>query len=265
MTRANPPLHGLLQLGPLAPVAKRAGLLVQTGSLARVCGTRHVPRRGPLVVAAAHRSMFDLTSVDLALARRLEVILDQEILEVPLLGWLLRIRGAHPLRQLTLGYDERNVAALARAADAAHSGAAVLIFPAGVGDTLSSGVARLAAASQAPVLPVAIYHAAGNRARPRTLVVVRRPVPPPADEPTARRRFLQRMRRRYRLLGLTTPLRDGAATASSCAPPGRCGAAARLCDAPSTTCAGLRACVTASPIRWSPPPAPPASCSAARP
>lgn len=217
MTRTSPPLHYLLQIGPLGHAAKRAALLIQAGILARVCGTRHAPRRGPLVVAPAHPSMFDLTLVDLALPRRVEVVLDEQILENPISGWILRIRGAHPLRRLTFGYDERNVAALARAADAARSGAAVLIFPAGVGDDLSGGVVRLAAISQAPVLPVAIYHVAGNRARPRALVVLRRPVPPPVDDPAARRRFLQRMRRRYRLLGLTAPQRDGAAAAFSMA------------------------------------------------
>ena len=82
--RPNPLLDRLLHLGPLAPVAARLGLLAQVGILTRVRGTRHTPRRGPLVVAASHPSSFDVTFVDAAIPRRVEVIRDDDFLAVPI-------------------------------------------------------------------------------------------------------------------------------------------------------------------------------------
>jgi len=248
VARANPRLHAILHLGPLEPLAKRLGLVAHVGLDLRVLGSRHVPPKGPLVVAAAHPSIVDMPVVDAAVRRPTEVVLDERFLALPIASTLLEIRGVHALRRTPLGFDERNVETLARAAASARAGHALLIFPSGWEHNVGSGVARLGAASAAPVLPVASYHVGGDRARPRTLVAVRRPLPPPADDPVARRRFVQRLRRQHRRLGLTLPEGEGVREACSMAlddarlwrrPPDvvrRCARFARLEGAPLARC-----------------------------
>ena len=199
--------HALLHLGPLEPLGRRLTLLASLGLWPRVVGRRHVPRRGPLVVAASHVGQFDLLLLSSAVRLHLEIVLAGEILKMPLLGPLLRLRGAHPLQKLDFGYDARNAATIDRAASSLRAGGAVAIYPQGFQSRPGGGVARLAAAGGAPVLPVLIYQVNAPRASPRVLVVVRRPLPPPAPEARPRRKFRARLHGRLRAMGALRPAR----------------------------------------------------------
>ncbi|HEX5136420.1 MAG TPA: hypothetical protein VFY93_05580, partial [Planctomycetota bacterium] len=108
--------------------------------------------------------------------------------------------GWHPIGRTGFGLEE-NAEAMERAAAAVRGGAAVGIFAQGFTARFGKGVARLAAASQAPVIPVFSYRPPTPPACPRILVVVHRPVPPPAADARSRRRFVERLRRRMHALG----------------------------------------------------------------
>ena len=195
--RHGPAIHALLNFGPLEPLAKRIALLASLGLSLRVRGSRRVPRTGPLVVVSTHPGPVDLATLDAALGRPLDIVLNDLLLRVPLLGSLLRARGAHSVRRVALGADEGNAQSLAEAAAAARAGRAVVIFPEGTSHTFGSGAVRIAAAAQALVLPVTIYPMGGERAPLRRLVVAGHPLAPPKEDPRERRAFLRRLTRRH--------------------------------------------------------------------
>ncbi len=172
-------------------------MVASLGLRIRVRGRRRVRRHGPLIVASTHPGPTDISALEVALRRPLGIVLDEALLGLPLLGWLLRMRGAYAVRRGQLGGDGANAAAIADAAAAARAGRAIVIFPEGEGHHFGGGVARIAAAAQAPVLPVTIYPMGGDSARPRRLVVVGRALPPPADHPRARRALMVRLRRHH--------------------------------------------------------------------
>ena len=204
MVAGRPLLHTLASLGPLERIVRRATLLVVHGAQVRVSGAARVPKHGPLLIAAGHRSGSDLAILGAALPRRFGIVTAARFDGVPVLGALLRWRGAYPLLNVGFGADEENARALARIAADLRAGAAVAIFPQGYRGTVGTGPARIAAASAAPVLPVSILLFPFPRARWRVLVRVHRPVAPPADDPRERRRFRDRWKRRMRATaGLT--------------------------------------------------------------
>ena len=62
--------------------------------------TEHIPRRGPAIVAANHRSYFDPLAIAVALARQGRVgrfMAKQEIFDVPVVGAIRRAMGAIPV------------------------------------------------------------------------------------------------------------------------------------------------------------------------
>jgi 1-acyl-sn-glycerol-3-phosphate acyltransferase len=199
--RARRLLYALLAFGPLEPLARRLSLLVSQGISPRILGVRHVPRSGPLVVASGHASGNDLALLSAAVPRRLEILFDEDPFRAPLTRLATWLRGAHPVHLTALGGDERNRETLERAAEAVRTGRALAIFPQGRTPEVGGGVARIAALAAAPVLPVLLYVVRTPRARPRVLLIIRRPLKPPAADARARRRFRSRFRRRLRASG----------------------------------------------------------------
>ncbi|HZD01912.1 MAG TPA: lysophospholipid acyltransferase family protein [Actinomycetes bacterium] len=129
-------------------------------------GLLHVPRRGPVIVAANHLSYFDPlclgTFVDSA-GRQARFLAKSELFQRRLLGWVLRSAGQIPVYR-----DSRDASkALVDAVAAMREGAAVVIYPEGTTThnpdfspmRPKSGVARLAALTGAPVVPVGIWGA----------------------------------------------------------------------------------------------------------
>jgi 1-acyl-sn-glycerol-3-phosphate acyltransferase len=129
-------------------------------------GLLHVPRQGPVIVAANHISYFDplcLGTFVNAAGRRVRFLTKSELFDKRLLGWVLRQAGQIPVYRETRDAAQALVAAVA----AIREGAAVVIYPEGTTTRHSdfspmpakSGVARLAALTGAPVVPVGIWGA----------------------------------------------------------------------------------------------------------
>ena len=129
-------------------------------------GLAHVPREGPVLVASNHVSYFDPLCLAVfidAAGRKVRFLAKSELFRSRVLGWLLRNVGQIPV------YRESRDAArsLQDAVAAMRQGAAVAIYPEGTTThnpdfspgPAKSGVARLAALTGAPVVPVAMWGA----------------------------------------------------------------------------------------------------------
>jgi 1-acyl-sn-glycerol-3-phosphate acyltransferase len=129
-------------------------------------GLLHVPRNGPVIVAANHISYFDPlclgTFVDAA-GRQARFLAKSELFDKRVLGWILRNAGQIPVYRETRDAGQ----ALVEAVAAMRDGAAVVIYPEGTTTQNpdfspmkpKSGIARLAALTGAPVVPVGIWGA----------------------------------------------------------------------------------------------------------
>lgn len=128
-------------------------------------GVEHVPRRGAGILALNHRSYFDVIATGTALARRgrpVRVLAKREMLEAPIIGPVIRSFGAIRVDRGS-GSDEP----LVDAARALEGGELVAVFPQGTiprGEAFFDielrgrhGIARLAAMSRAPVIPIGVW------------------------------------------------------------------------------------------------------------
>jgi 1-acyl-sn-glycerol-3-phosphate acyltransferase len=129
-------------------------------------GLEHIPRQGPVIIAANHISYFDPLCLAVfidAAGREVRFLAKSELYRNPLLGWVLRSAGQIPV------YRESRDAArsLQDAVAAMREGAAVAIYPEGTTTRnpdfspmkAKTGVARLAALTGAPVVPVGMWGA----------------------------------------------------------------------------------------------------------
>lgn len=117
-----------------------------------------IPRSGPVILAANHRSYIDVPLVALSTRRVVHFMGKAEIWNRRLGGWISTIFGAFPVRR---GLRDR--AALETARYLLDSGEIVCVFPEGtrvdtpgvVGE-LQGGVTYLAEKSGAPIVPLGI-------------------------------------------------------------------------------------------------------------
>ncbi|MEA2397733.1 MAG: glycerol-3-phosphate dehydrogenase [Thermoleophilaceae bacterium] len=120
-------------------------------------GRGHIPRTGPVILAANHRSFLDPFVVGVCLRRPVYFVAKQELFAKRWQGWLLNALGAFPIRRGESDEEavETSKAILAR-------GDALVIFPEGTrirSGALGSpkrGVGRLALETGAPVVPIAV-------------------------------------------------------------------------------------------------------------
>lgn len=145
---------GIAVVGPLARALFRI----------RVEGIDNVPRSGPAIVAANHVSALDGVLLALVVGRRrrrmTRFLTAAEFFAKRKFGWALRLYRQIPLRR-----GEGDVGALDEAIGTIGSGALAGIFPEGrvnpaPDDGLRrgrTGVARVALAAGAPVVPVGIW------------------------------------------------------------------------------------------------------------
>jgi len=129
-------------------------------------GLLHIPRQGPVIIAANHISYFDPLCLAVfidAAGREVRFLAKSELYRNPVLGWVLRAAGQIPV------YRESRDAAksLQDAVAAMREGAAVAIYPEGTTTRnpdfspmkAKTGVARLAALTGAPVVPAGMWGA----------------------------------------------------------------------------------------------------------
>jgi putative phosphoserine phosphatase/1-acylglycerol-3-phosphate O-acyltransferase len=130
-----------------------------------IAGTEHIPRRGPAIVAGNHRSYFDVVAYALAIfeaGRNPRGLAKKELFDAPVIGSLMRTSGA-----IRVDREKAGRAAFEKAEQALRSGEVVMITPQGTiprGEAFfdpklkgKSGAARLAAATRAPVIPLAVW------------------------------------------------------------------------------------------------------------
>lgn len=145
---------GVVVLGPLARVFFRI----------RVTSVEHVPLEGPVVVAANHVSVLDGVALALVIGQRrsrmTRFLTAAEFFRKPIYAWALRLYRQIPIRR-----GEGDEGALDEALRTVRTGALAGIFPEGKVNpspegTLQrgrTGVARVALATGAPIVPVGIW------------------------------------------------------------------------------------------------------------
>lgn len=178
-------------LGPPVRAALRGWLRLD------VTGADHCPREGGLLVAATHASHADSPALGAALPRPLLFLGASQLARTPVLGALLPALGLLPVER-----GEADADLLGLLADQVRDGAALVVYPEGSRSRDGrvhrprSGLARLAAMTGAPVLPVGIDGTGAawpvdGRPRlrsPRTVTVrVGQPLAAPLDAPRDRR------------------------------------------------------------------------------
>lgn len=130
-----------------------------------ISGTEHVPSRGPALLAANHRSYFDVVALALVaarLGRPVRFLAKRELFDAPVVGQVARALGG-----ICVDRGSRSDAPLREARRALEAGEVVVILPQGTiprgraffEPTLQgkTGTARLAAMTGAPVVPVGIW------------------------------------------------------------------------------------------------------------
>ena len=166
----------------------------------RVEGLEHVPADGRVLLASTHQSHADSLAIGVAVPRPVRFLGDARLLAWPVVGPALPRLGMVPLQR---GSGDRD--ALGLLGSLLEQDSAVAVYPEGSRSRdgrvhrLRSGVARLAAATATPVVPVAvagIYDVWPIGSRPRLRggrVTVRfgAPLLPPTDTPRDRRTFTE--------------------------------------------------------------------------
>jgi putative phosphoserine phosphatase/1-acylglycerol-3-phosphate O-acyltransferase len=128
-------------------------------------GTEHIPRKGPAIVAANHRSYFDVVAYGLTVfeaGRNPRGLAKRELFDAPIVGTISRASGA-----IQVDREKSPRAAFNAAEEALRNGELIVIAPQGTiprGEAFfdprlkgKSGVARLAAATGAPVIPLGVW------------------------------------------------------------------------------------------------------------
>ncbi len=130
-----------------------------------IAGVERIPRRGPVLIAANHRSYFDVAALALVaarLGRPVRFLAKKELFDAPVIGQLARVLGG-----ISVDRAGQTDQALAEAVRALEAGEVLVILPQGTiprgreffepvlqGRT---GVARLAARTGAPVVPIGLW------------------------------------------------------------------------------------------------------------
>jgi len=123
----------------------------------RRLGLEHVPKSGPVIFAANHRSFLDPFVIGTLTRRPVYYVAKKELFAHPVTGWLLNRLGAFPIDR---GAADQQAMETARRI--LERGDCVVIFPEGTRTRpgplghARRGVGRLALQTGAPVIPVAV-------------------------------------------------------------------------------------------------------------
>src|SRR4051794_27784747 len=121
-------------------------------------GREHVPKDGPVILAANHRSFLDPFIIGVCVRRPIYFVAKRELFEKRWQGWILNALGAFPVRR-----GESDAESVDTALEILARGDVVVIFPEGTRIRTGSlgkakrGVGRMALQSGAPVVPVAVH------------------------------------------------------------------------------------------------------------
>ena len=124
----------------------------------RARGRANIPRRGAVLLAPNHFSIWDHFFCGVFLRRRLRFMAKSQLYANRLIGAFLTHAGAFPVRR-----GQRDEEAIATACAILARGGAVVVYPTGGRSrdealgTPRPGIGRLALESGAPVVPVAIH------------------------------------------------------------------------------------------------------------
>jgi 1-acyl-sn-glycerol-3-phosphate acyltransferase len=120
-------------------------------------GLEHVPAEGPAILAANHLSWADPPAIRAVIARDCWFMANDFLFRVPVLGRLIPLYGAFPVRRGELDRD-----AIRTAEQHLQDGELVCVFPEG-GTTITGtlypfegGVALLAVRNDVPIIPIGI-------------------------------------------------------------------------------------------------------------
>lgn len=125
----------------------------------QVDGKANLPRRGPVIVAANHVSFIDSLFLPLVIGRRVTFLAKAEYFDNPRVAWFFRMAGQIPIRREGGSASDR---ALAAGREVLDGGGVLAIYPEGTRSPDGrlhrgrTGVARVALASGAPVVPVGL-------------------------------------------------------------------------------------------------------------
>jgi 1-acyl-sn-glycerol-3-phosphate acyltransferase len=126
----------------------------------RIEGREHVPRTGPVILAANHRSFLDSIFVPLAIGwRRVTFVAKAEYFEQRRTAWFFRAVGQIPIQRRGGSASD---AALGAATAVLQQGRVFGIYPEGTRTRSGlthrghTGVARLARATGAPIVPIGL-------------------------------------------------------------------------------------------------------------
>jgi putative phosphoserine phosphatase/1-acylglycerol-3-phosphate O-acyltransferase len=130
-----------------------------------IAGTHNIPRRGPVILAANHRSYFDPAVIGLAVyeaGRKPRWLAKKEMFDAPVVGRVMRAAGA-----ICVDREAAPGAAFTEAETALRAGECVVIMVQGTiprGEAFfeprlraKTGAARLAAATGARVVPIGVW------------------------------------------------------------------------------------------------------------
>src|SRR5213079_995595 len=120
-------------------------------------GREHIPRTGPCIIAANHRSFLDPFIIGTLLRRPVYFVAKKELFGNRLQAWFLNALGAFPIDRGNADAD-----AMSTAREILERGDVVVIFPEGTRIRPGAlgkpkrGVGRLALETGVPVVPVAV-------------------------------------------------------------------------------------------------------------
>jgi 1-acyl-sn-glycerol-3-phosphate acyltransferase len=183
--------------------------LLRAGYRVRVEGRQHLPRKGPVILAANHRSFLDSIFLPLVVRRRVTFVAKADYFDDPKTAWFFRGVGQIPIRREGGSASER---ALESATEVLRAGGVFAIYPEGTrtrdgylhrGHT---GVARLAMRTGAPIVPVGLIGTDEVQPVDKKLPRLFRPVTIRFGEPIDAIRYADRVHDHMALRELTDEL-----------------------------------------------------------
>ena len=163
------------------------GILNVTGVRLSVEGLDNIPKEGPCVFVANHRSYYDIPLLLTSLDKPYGILAKEELEKIPLLSRWMKLLGCVFVQRDDV---RASVRALNDATAIVESGRSFIIFPEGTrykgeeggAGEFKAGAFRIAVKTGTPVVPVAIsgarglFEAHGNRTTPGTVRI--RVLPP---------------------------------------------------------------------------------------